>query len=180
MESKRRENQDKGFAYYIKEWILPIVVAFIIATLINKFWFFNIKVPTESMYPAIVPGDRILVTRIYKKENLNRGDIIVFHSDELGEDLIKRLIGLPGDKVQVKKDGSLYINGEKREESYVVNQGEKEKEFVVPKDSFLFMGDNRANSLDSRYWKNPYISKEKIMGKAQFIITPFKRTGKLK
>lgn len=180
MEKKRRIYENERIVYYAKEWVLPIVVAFIIATLINKFCFFNIKVPTESMYPTIVPGDRILVTRIYNKNNLKRGDIIVFHSDELKEDLIKRLIGLPGDKVKVKRDGSLYINGEKKEENYIVNQGEIEKEFVVPEDNFLFMGDNRANSLDSRYWKTPYISKNKIMGKAQFVITPFKRTGKLK
>ncbi|MFX0549340.1 signal peptidase I [Hathewaya histolytica] len=180
MEDNKRKNTYNGFGYYFKEWFVPIIAAVVIATLINRFWFFNIKVPTESMYPAIVPGDRILVTRVYNKDKLKRGDIIVFHSDELKEDLIKRLIGLPGDKVKVNGDGSLYINGEKISEPYIVNQGDVKGEFVVPKDNFLFMGDNRKDSLDSRYWKNPYISKDKIMGKAQFVLTPFKRTGKLR
>lgn len=168
-----------------KDWILPIVAAIIIAFIINKLIFFNVSVPTGSMLPTINLKDKILVTRVHNKNNLKHGDIVVFHSDELGdesgEDLIKRLIGLPNDEVEIKEDGSLYINKEKINESYVIYPGGKAGvKFKVPEDSYFFMGDNRENSLDARYWENPFISKKDIMGKARIVISPFSRFGKLK
>ncbi|MGH4050678.1 MAG: signal peptidase I [Clostridium sp.] len=163
-----------------QDWILPIVAAIIIAFIINKVVFFNVTVPTGSMLPTIQLNDKILVTRVHNKNNLNHGDIVVFHSDELDEDLIKRLIGLPNDVVDIKDDGSVYINGDKTVESYVKFPGGKTGKFTVPEDSYFFMGDNRINSLDARYWDKPFIPKKDIMGKARIIISPFSRFGKLK
>ena len=163
-----------------KDWILPIIAAIIIAFFINKLVFFNVTVPTGSMLPTINLEDKILVTRVHNTNNLKAGDIVVFHSDELEEDLIKRLIGLPNDEVKINEDGSVYVNGNKLDESYVVNQGGRSGIFKVPEDSYFFLGDNRANSLDARYWENPYISKEHIMGKARIVLNPFSRFGKLK
>jgi len=163
-----------------KDWILPILAAIIIAFIINKVIFFNVSVPTGSMLPTIYLNDKILVTRVHNKSNLKNGDIVVFHSDELNEDLIKRLIGLPNDEVEIKEDGSLYVNREKINESYVKNPGGKAGvKFKVPKDSYFFMGDNRINSLDARYWEQPFIPEKDIMGKARLIISPFSRFGKL-
>ncbi|SKA96711.1 signal peptidase I [Caloramator quimbayensis] len=166
---------------FVKEWVIPIVIAFIIALAINKFLFFKILVPTESMYPTIKVQDRIFVTRVYHPENLKRGDIVVFYSDELGERLVKRLIGLPGDKIDIK-DGTVYINGKKYEEPYVVNKDDytASEPFVVPDGEYFFLGDNRANSLDSRYWQYSYIKADKIEGKAIFTLFPFNRMGVLK
>ena len=163
----------------IKEWALPIICAIILAFLINKFIFFNVSVPTESMYPTIKPGDKIFVLRNYNKSSLKRGDILVFHSEEANEDLIKRLIGLPNDVVEVKNDGKVFINDKELEEPYVKYKSDKTGVFKVPENCFLFLGDNRANSVDSRYWKNPFIPYEDIMGKAKFIIKPLSRFGKL-
>lgn len=169
-----------------QDWVLPIIAAIIIAFIINKLIFFNVTVPTGSMLPTINLDDKILVTRVHNKNNLKHGDIVVFHSDELGdadsgEDLIKRLIGLPNDEVEIREDGSLYINGKEIEESYVVNPGGKAGiKFKVPEDSYFFLGDNRANSKDARYWEEPFISKSNIMGKARIVISPFSRFGKLK
>ena len=87
---------------------------------------------------------------------------------------------LPNDEVEIKEDGSVYINKKKINESYVVNPGGKTGKFKVPEDSYFFMGDNRINSLDARYWEKPYIPKKDIMGKARIIISPFSRFGKLK
>ncbi|WP_138207944.1 signal peptidase I [Haloimpatiens lingqiaonensis] len=166
---------------FFKEWVVPVLAALILAFLINKFVFFFISVPTESMYPTIKPGDKIGVTKVYKKDKLKRGDIVVFYSKELKVMLIKRLIGVPGDKIDVAEDGAVYVNGEKKSETYVKNPGGKANmSFQVPKDKFLFMGDNRANSLDARYWNNKYIDKDDIKGKAHFVIFPFSRVGKLK
>lgn len=165
---------------FLKDWIAPIGAAIVIAFLINRFLFFQVSVPSKSMYPTIKPGDRIIVTRVYNKEKLKRGDTIVFYSDELGETLIKRLIGLPGDKIKINDNGEVYINGKKIDEPYVVYNGGKGGEYEVPKGHYFFMGDNRANSWDSRYWKESYISEEDIKGEARFIIFPFNRFGTFK
>ncbi|MBU3172326.1 signal peptidase I [Clostridium estertheticum] len=163
-----------------QDWILPILAAVIIAFIINKVIFFNVTVPTGSMLPTINLNDKILVTRVHNLNNLNHGDIVVFHSDELDEDLIKRLIGLPNDLVEVKEDGSVYINNKKIDQSYVVYPGGKTGKYKVPAGSYFFMGDNRINSLDARYWDKPYIPGKDIMGKARIRISPFSKFGKLK
>ena len=163
---------------FTKEWLLPILVAIILATLINRFVFYNVKIPSESMYPTIKIGDKITVTRVYNKSKLKRGDIVVFYSYELKDRLIKRLIGLPGDEIDIKDGGEVFINGNKIEEPYVVYKEGLGKQFKVPQGKYLFLGDNRASSLDARKWENPYIDIKDIKGKAQFVIYPFKRFGK--
>jgi len=159
-------------------WVFPIIAAIIIAVLIKELIFFQIKVPSESMYPTIKISDRIIVTRVYNKGNLKRGDLIVFESNELKETLIKRLIGIPGDEVVIKNKGKVFINGKRSEEPYVVYGEDLDKKFKVPKGKYLFLGDNRAASLDARKWVDPYIDSKDIEGKAQFIIYPFNRFGK--
>ena len=164
---------------FAKEWILPFVIAVILALLIRKFLILPIEVPTLSMYPTIKKEDKIIATRIYNKDSIKRGDILVFISEELNnERLIKRVIGLPGDEVVITDKGEMFINGKKYDEPYVVFNENRPGNFKVPKDSYLFMGDNRADSFDARRWKSPYIPYKCIEGKAQFIIFPFNRFGK--
>ncbi|MBC7765205.1 MAG: signal peptidase I [Hyphomonadaceae bacterium] len=150
--------------------------------LLRFFVFFMVEVPTGSMLPTINLNDRLLVTKIYNMEtSIKRGDIIVFDSKELNKLLIKRCIGLPNDTVEVKTDGSVYINGEKRDEPYVVNnQIGAQKNFKVPAGHYLFFGDNRSNSHDARFWKEPYIPASAIQAKARWVMWPFNRFGALK
>ncbi len=165
--------------YFFREWVLPVVIALIIVLFLNRFIFILVTVPTGSMIDVIIPGDRLYVNRLFNAEEAKRGDILVFRSDELDERLVKRLIGLPGEKVEVKKDGSVYIEGEKLDEPYAVKYEGVEKIFNVPEDSYLFFGDNRPISRDARYWNNPYIARNKIIGKAELIFFPFSRMGKI-
>lgn len=159
---------------------MPILIAVILAVLINKFLFFIVDVPSESMYPTIKINDKIFVLKTYKQSSIKRGDILVFHSDELNKDLIKRVIGLPGESVEVQADGKVYINGEYLEEDYVSSFSDKTGTFKIPEDCYLFLGDNRGNSADARMWKNPYIPFDKIMGEGKVTIFPFNRIGSLK
>lgn len=165
---------------FFSEWVVPVVVAIVIALLINKFLLFKIYIPSESMVPTLRVGDQLFVTKIYNKNSIKRGDILVFYSEELGELLIKRVIGLPGEEVEVKNDGTVYVNGQKIDEPYVVNKSPKTGKFQVPEGKVLFLGDNRANSKDSRYWSDPYISLSQIKGKARVIVFPFKRMSFVK
>lgn len=162
------------------DYVIPIGVAIILALLIRQFLIFKIMVPTSSMYPTIKDNDQIMVTKIYNKNSLKRGDIIVFDSKELNEELIKRLIGLPNDKINITTTGDVYVNGVKMEQKYVVNNGGYSGSYTVPEGHYFFLGDNRSNSLDSRYWKNPYIPWSDIKGKARFIIYPFNRINILR
>ncbi|EHI97415.1 signal peptidase I [Clostridium sp. DL-VIII] len=163
-----------------KNLAYPVLIAIIIAFGTIQFLFFKTKVPTMSMDPTIKVGDNILVTRIYNLNNIKRGDILVFNSNELNERLIKRVIGLPEETVKIKDDGKVLINDNELQEPYVKYPGGKSGIFKVPEGEYFFMGDNRENSYDGRYWRYGYISAKDIKGKAQFIIFPFNRVGLLK
>ena len=165
--------------YIIKEWIVPILVALVIVFFLNKFVFVLVTVPTGSMESTIEPGDKLFVSKLIDEDNLERKDIIVFDSEELDKILVKRLIGLPGDKVYISKEGEVYINDEKLEESYALKATQKPQKFEIPEDSYFFLGDNRPNSRDARYWENPFIKKQDIMGKAVFRFFPLTRIGRL-
>ena len=186
-EGKKRRRSDsnkKGsFISTILEWLITIVAALIISFLINKFLIFKVYIPSESMYPTLKVKDQLFVTKMYSRDSIQRGDILVFFSDEFNELLIKRVIGLPGDDIVVKASGEVLVNGEVLEETYVVQKDETaifDLEFKVPEDKYFFLGDNRANSLDSRYWSEPYIDFEDIRGEAIIIIYPFNRIRILK
>lgn len=102
--------------------------------------------------------------------NSKRGDILVFKSDELdNKRLVKRLIGLPGETVEIKRDGSIYIDGEKSSRSHMLQAPrEKIKYLLYLRVSTFFLGDNRPISYDARYWNEPYISEDKAIGKVEF------------
>ncbi|ADL50888.1 signal peptidase I [Clostridium cellulovorans] len=180
MENQIQNSVEKSKSkQFLLDWILPITAAIILALLINKYVFFNIKVPTSSMYPTIMEGDRLMVTKVYKPEKLEREDLVVFTIPENKDRLIKRLIGKPGDVVEIAQDGKVSVNGESLDESYVKNPGGiAGRTYTVPEDSYFVLGDNRSNSLDSRYWnQSSFVKGEDIIGKARFTIYPFNRIG---
>lgn len=164
---------------FVNEWVVPTIIAVVIVLFLNKFIFILVTVPTGSMEKTIMPGDRLYVNKIFNIQDAKRGDIIVFDSDELNIKLVKRLIGLPGEIVEINEKGEVYINGEKIEEPYVNQAWGMAQTFKVPADTYFFLGDNRPVSVDARYWINPYIPKDKIIGKAVFRLFPFNRIGKL-
>lgn len=163
---------------FFKEWIVPIFTALVIAFLVNKFLVYNVYIPSESMVPTLNVGDKLFVTKIYNLDKINHGDIIVFYSDELQETVIKRVIGLPGDHIEIK-NGIVNVNGEKLTEDYVKNNEEYNGVFNVPEGKYFFLGDNRARSNDARRWINPYIDGKDIKGKAQIKVWPFKDFGRV-
>lgn len=158
---------------FFREWIVPIIAALGIAFLINKFLVYNVYIPSESMVPTLNVGDKLMVTKIYDTSKIKRGDIIVFYSEELGETLIKRAIGLPGDHIVIH-NGVVNINGQDIKEDYVKNNEYIDRVYDVPKGKFFFLGDNRIRSNDARKWINPYIDAADIQGKAILKFYPFK------
>ena len=165
--------------------MIPAVIIILIGLGLKKCLFFKIEVPTNSMFPAIHPGDQLLAVRVKSTERLKRGDIVVFRSAEdltgPGRDklLIKRLIGLPFDQVELN-NGAVFINGVKLDEAYVASRDEYGNSFRVPEGEFLFLGDNRPASFDSRFWLDPYVLKQDILARAIFRIAPLKSMGFIK
>ena len=175
--SKKKIKETKKNFFF--DWVIPIFIAIVLAICINKFLIFKVYIPSSSMVPTLNVDDRLLVTRVYNPEKLQRGDIVVFDSDELNETVIKRLIGLPGGTIKI--DGTaVYVNGKKLDEPYVEYPLESYGTYKVPEGKYFFLGDNRANSNDSRFWKDPYIDADKIQGKAQIKIYPLSQIGFLK
>ena len=166
----RNLNKKKDLKYYLKEWVLPIAIACVIVMMIHKTWFYFIKISSPSMRPTIMEGDKILVTKVYNTDKLKRGDIIVFHLDQLQLDLIKRLIGIPGDKVEITENGDLYINGQKRNESYVVNQMGIKSKFKVPKDKFLFLGIIERIQMMQGYGTNLILVKIRLWQRLNLLL----------
>ena len=169
--SKLRENV---------EFFIPIVLAVIIALLLKTFVFANAVVPTGSMLNTIQEGDRIIASRLaYINDEPERYDIVIFkYPDDESQYFVKRIIGLPGEKVEVI-DGIVYVtktNGEtvQLDDSFVTNcvpEGDFGP-YYVPEDCYFMMGDNRNSSLDSRFWTNKYVEKDKIVGKVKFRYYP--------
>lgn len=171
--------QEERMRKILKGWVLPFGIEILVLLFVIKVLFFFVLVPSGSMIPTIDEASVLFATRVHDPATLQRGDIVVFQSDELGLTLVKRLIGLPGDTVTLDKDGKLSINGERVEEPYVFYKAAVSGKFQVPEGHYLFLGDNRSGSNDARMWKQPYISGEKICGKAQFTIWPVANFGKL-
>ena len=146
-----------------------MLLAVILAGAVNSFLIVNAEVPTGSMENTIMTGDHILALRTsYWFSEPEAGDVIVFRypDDPTGKILyVKRIIGTPGDTVTVT-NGEVLVNGKTLDEPYILERTEGEfGPYTVPEDSYFMMGDNRNRSVDSRYWDNQFVEKNKILGK---------------
>ena len=153
----------------VLSWIKTIIFAVVIAGFINIAVIVNATVPTGSMENTIMPGDRIIALRLaYYFSEPERGDIVVFrYPDDPDVLYVKRVIGLPGERVTIK-DGKVYINDsiEPLDDSYVKETPVGDYgPYDVPDNCYFMMGDNRNNSLDSRFWVNKYVEEDEILGK---------------
>lgn len=166
---------------FFKELISIVLVALVMAMLLRTFIVEGRVIPSGSMLPTIQLQDRVMVNKfIYYFKKPQRGDIIVFQPPlKSSEDYIKRLIGLPGDKVEVR-DSIVFINDQPLNEPYIneppnYNFGPT----IVPQNSLFVMGDNRNSSFDSHLW-NAWLTQDKVKGKAFFRYWPPSRMGVLK
>jgi len=184
----------------LREWIEAIVIAAALAIFLRTFFFQIYKIPTTSMVPVLVPGDKIFVSKLTYGPKIpftplripgfrkpKRFDIVVFVPpivSERNKAYIKRLIGLPGDKVELR-DGNIHINGEmvvnpKIARNYYYNQGKygiRGKEIIVPEGKYFFLGDNSISSKDGREWG--FADAKDIIGKAVLTWWPPKRVAML-
>lgn len=161
----------------IANWAIIIGVALILATLINKFVIIKAEVISGSMEDTMQIDDVYLGSRLsYVFGDPERGEIVFFKfPDNEEETFVKRVIGLPGEKIEIK-DGKVYINdsAEPLYEPYLKETPRKEDfgPVVVPEDSYFMMGDNRNHSSDSRAWNTFYVTRDELLAKAWLRIWP--------
>ncbi|WP_168121482.1 signal peptidase I [Paenibacillus sp. HB172176] len=153
---------------FIKSWLPSILIAVVCSLLIRTYVAEAMLVPSGSMLPTIQLQDRVVVEKLMGITHLEHGDIVVFYPPVEGEEhtrFVKRLIGLPGDTIQIK-EGYLYRNGEKVTETYLEQQMNYSfGPVTVPADHYFFLGDNRNNSFDSHLWPTPFVAKQQLIGK---------------
>lgn len=172
--------------YQVIEWVIEILLVCTIAFLL--VWYLGRRVSNvgDSMNPTMQNGDIVLVnTLVYDATNPKRGDIVVFkpQGDEHSHSYMKRVVGLPGEEVEIKK-GSIYINGEKLNEKYsqtdIEEAGLAKEPIKLKEREYFVIGDNSGSSEDSRFESVGNVNKAYIEGKAWFIISPKKNAGFLK
>ena len=175
----------------LREWMEAIVVAAVVAIFLRTFFFQIYKIPTTSMVPTLMPGDKIFVSKLVYGPKVpftslrikgiskpKRGEVVVFiPPHDRKKAYIQRLIGLENDRILLE-DGNVYVNGKIIVEPVIArnnyyNQGDygkAGKEIIVPENKYFFLGDNSMSSLDSRFWG--FVDEEDIIGKAIFIWWP--------
>ena len=175
---------------WIKEAAVVVVVAVLVAVLLRAFVVQTFFIPSGSMEPTLQIGDRILVNKLsYHFHGVDRGNIVVFSrppTENCGgpevNDLVKRVIGLPGDVISLS-NGYVDVDGKKLDESWLPaseqgitvagpagNSSNLARPYRVPADNYFVMGDNRTDSCDSRYW-GP-INRSLIVGKVELRVWP--------
>jgi signal peptidase I len=164
---KKPSNSIRRFLLELLETVvLAVILYFGIDAVIAR-----VRVENISMEPTLVPGEFLMVNKLAYKFGLPKyGDIIVFHYDPT-EDFIKRVVGLPGDTVEVK-GGVVYVNNQAFTEPYINEPPDYTGTWSVPADSLFVLGDNRRNSSDSHVWG--FVAMKEVIGKAIVIYWPLK------
>lgn len=202
-EGERRDRDSLGA--FLRELPVLIVIAFLLAFLLRTFVVQVFYIPSSSMVPTLEVNDRILVDKVtYRFRDLRRGEVVVFEGDSLGvpevdrgpveravrgigqlvglapanaRDFVKRVIGLPGDEVEIDDEGTVFVNGVALDEPYVAAEDPRPFGPVeVPEGKLFFLGDNRPNSSDSRVSEGlGFVDRDHVVGRAFVIIWPLGR-----
>lgn len=185
----------------ILSWAKMFIIAFLIAVLVNNFILLNATVPSGSMIGTIMEGDQMMGNRLaYKFGSPDRGDVVIFKFPDDEEQLfVKRVIGLPGEKVTIRGN-KIYINDSEKplkedyineqdwglyenkydEDGNLIEETPIETVYEVPQGCYFMLGDNRNNSHDSRAWNHTFVREDKILAEALFIYYPLNRFGWVK
>lgn len=173
---------DKAWGLF-KDTVQVVVFAIVLTFILRSYVFETRTIPSLSMYPTLQVGDKLFVDKIvFKFNKVKHHDIVTFNpppealtGENVASPWIKRVIGMPGDKIQVT-DGKLFVNDKAQVEPYIAEKlNYNYGPVVVPDGTIFVMGDNRNNSNDSHFWG--FLPKENIQGRAFFRYWPPSRIG---
>ena len=153
--------------------LIPYIIIIVVVVFVRSFIVTPVKVNGNSMYPTLDGNEIMLLNKLGK---VNRFDIVVLETDKYEGDLIKRVIGLPGEKLEIKNN-KVYINDELLDDPYGYGVTYNIDAITLGDDEYFVLGDNRIISLDSRSFGT--IHRNEIMGTTNFIMYPFGKIGKV-
>lgn len=194
LEETKMENEEKSpkgqgaqgqsILKEIWDYAKIIVVVFVIAFLLGHFVYLNARIPSGSMEQTIMTGDRVFGNRLaYKTKDPERFDIVIFeYPDDPSQLFVKRIIGMPGDTVNIV-DGKVYINDseEPLDDSFCPETPLGSfGPYEVPEGCYFMLGDNRNHSADSRYWQNTFVEKDAILAEVAVRYWPLNKIGTVK
>jgi signal peptidase I len=177
--------KSEAFRREVKEWAQSIAIALVLTLIIRTYVVQAFKIPSGSMRPTLIEGDKLFVNKYqYRFERPKRGDIVVFrYPVDPKKDFIKRLVAFEGETVEIK-DGKIYVDGKVLDDPasfgkfYYYNHdpfGGPNEKIKVPPQSYYVLGDNSANSTDSRFWG--FVPVKNMVGRAMFRWWPPRRVG---
>jgi len=169
-EASQPKSKRSGFLSFLVDILETLVLSVVLFVSINIISA-RIRVDGASMEPTLFSGEYVVVNRLsYRLGSPHRGDIIVFHFPrDPKEEYIKRVIGLPGDEVEVR-NGTVYINGQPLDENYLKVKTNYIGSWVIPEGQLFVLGDNRNNSSDSHDWGT--VPLDYVVGKAVMVYWP--------
>ena len=179
---RQGRKQEKSLARIVWGWLFFIFMMIVVIYLVVHIAGHQTKVSGNSMYPTIADGDSIVIDRItYRFLEPRRFDVIIFPSQyQEGIHYVKRIIGLPGETVQIT-DGRVYINGSLLKERFdfgdIASAGVAQSQVVLGEDQYFVLGDNRSESNDSREPAIGNVPRDSIIGKAWLRTQPLGRFG---
>lgn len=186
LSTESKATQTSSLWHTVKENGTTIAIALLISFLLRVFIAEPRYIPSESMFPTLEIGDRLVVEKVsYRFGEIHHGDVVVFapppqlqqQGYEANQAFIKRAIALPGETVAVK-EGTVYLNNRPLEEDYIAQYPNYElMPVTVPEGTLFVMGDNRNNSNDSHIWG--FLPQENVIGHAVYRFYPFDRAGKV-
>ncbi len=186
MEPEATERQQEtSAAHGVFSLLGNVAASIVLAVVVIVFVYQPVKVEGTSMMPGLTDQERIFINKYTYQlgaDSIERQDLVVFHyPGDPSQSYIKRIIGLPGDMVEIK-DGEVYVNGQKLEEPYVPDEYRDrvraKQEWVVPSGHYFVLGDHRNSSNDSRVWG--FVDRKAIYGKAVFVYWPLEKIGPVK
>jgi signal peptidase I len=189
MEERSQEGQSQQHSarsglFTALSWVRDLAFSVLLAVILIVFIYQPVKVEGTSMMPALTDQERIFINKFtyrFGTGNIERGDLVVFFFPlDRTKSYIKRVVGLPGDTVQIDA-GAVYVNGERLSETYVPDEYQDHQSLTtrtVPPDNYFVLGDHRSSSNDSRAWGT--VPRSYIYGKAVFVYWPFEKMGRLK
>ena len=182
-------SRKRKLLHFYHEWVEPFIAAVILALVIRTFFVQPFKIPTGSMRPTLREGDRILVNKLlYRFREPERGDVVVFkYPPDRKRDFIKRLVAGPLEMVAIE-DGHLRVDGERVTDPEIFNDifyynkedwpyGRSGVTVAVPEERYFVLGDNSANSSDSRNWG--FVHRQDLLGRAFFVYWPPSRVRRI-
>jgi signal peptidase I len=183
MEEEVQQSPKKGLGIISAIfWLRDLAISVLLAVILIVFIYQPVKVEGTSMMPSLTDQERIFINKFtYRFSTIERGDMVVFWFPlDRTKSYIKRVIGLPGDKVEVT-DGFVYVNGRRLGEDYVPDEYRDHntyREIEVPANQYYVLGDHRSSSNDSRAWGT--VERNFIYGKAVFVYWPLDKMGRVK